>query len=504
MTDPVPLRPQSPLLDGGDDRAARVARELPHNIEVEQALLGALLRRPVEVYDAIANSGLEAGHFYAPEHFAVFDVIRRRLDRGRAVTIEAIYPALEGDGGLGEVGADYLHEIQAGIITTINAADYAATLIDLWRRRELILRLRETTEQLYDLSDVDATAAQIGEQASDDLITVTAEQGDLSGGVVTLERAVADQIAAYERAAQDPDASIGLMSGLVDFDRILDGFEDGRLYIVAARPAMGKTAFAQALASRLAANSGDGWSILFNLEMSAGQLAGRALSTAGKMDMRPARRGRMAPDQWDRMMGAAESLKGARVVIDARDTQTLASIERVTRQQMRKRRVACIVVDYLQLVTASAHARRYGNRVNEVSEMTRELKKLAKRFDLPVIVLSQLSRQVENREDKRPHLSDLRESGSIEQDADSVMFLYREQYYLEQEPPQQRPKETAAQFYEREFQYDAALTRCRNVLDVIVAKNRDAPTGTAKLFCELSTMTIDNLAQAESAQEDLI
>lgn len=500
MNAPIPLRDEPEILKKADKRPI----ELPHNLEVEQALLGALLRRPIEVYDRISTSGLEPHHFYAPEHIALYEVAQRMLDRGRSVTPEAIFPALEGDGGLGELGLDYLHDLAANIVTLVNVGDYAATVIDLWRRRELLLRMQDASFALHDLSDLDTTAAQIGEQVSDALIEVTAEHGDLSGGVVTLERAVADQLAAYERAAQDPDASIGLMTGLTDFDRILDGFENGRLYIVAGRPAMGKTAFAQTLTARLAERSGDGWALLFNLEMSAGQLAGRALSSAGKMDVRPARRGRMTSEQWDRMMAAADAMKGARVMIDARDTQTVASIERVTRQQMRKKRVVCVVVDYLQLITASAQARRYGNRVNEVSEMTRELKKLAKRFDVPVIVLSQLSRQVENREDKRPHLSDLRESGSIEQDADAVIFLYREQYYLEQEPPQQRAKETAAQFSEREFQYDAALTRCRNVLETLIAKNRDAPVGTAKLFCELATMTVDNLAEAESAQEDLI
>ena len=165
MSDPVQLRPQPRILEG--DAAERVARALPHNVEVEQALLGALLRRPIEAYDAIASTGLEPAHFYGPEHFAIFDVIQRRIDRGRAVTPEAIFPAIEGEGGLGELGLDYLHELQDCIVTLINVGDYATTLIDLWRRRELILRLRETTDQLYDLSDLDATAAQIGEQASD-------------------------------------------------------------------------------------------------------------------------------------------------------------------------------------------------------------------------------------------------------------------------------------------------------------------------------------------------
>ena len=483
-----------------DNGAEAMRRDPPSAIEVEQALLGALLRKNALV-DLAADTGLAPVHFYAPEHQRLYALIEGMVERGKPATPASLSQAVSQDEALSELGVAYLRELEAGIITLSNVEDYARQVTDTYRRRELIGALREATDELYTF-DLDRTAQQIGETLTDTIMGVSPDAPDESK-VVTLGQAVRQAIDQFDEAQRNPDSAMGLMTGFGDLDEMLTGFAPEQLVVLAGRPAMGKTAFSFALLQRLAAHAlGQGHTLFFSLEMGATELAERAIAAKARISTRKARRGRIDnPADWEKIEDAGQSYQTARVLIDDRPGHTVASIERSLRQQMRRRKVVAVVIDYLQIIKPprdSAHR----SRNDEISVMTRALKTLAKRWKIPVILLSQLSRDVEKREDKRPMLSDLRDSGSIEQDADVVGFLYRPEYYLEREEPERRAKETHEQFIERKAVHETRVAEARNVLEIIIAKQRRGPIGTVELYCDLSTMTFASLSREQQGDAD--
>ncbi|MEQ8604550.1 MAG: replicative DNA helicase [Marivibrio sp.] len=481
----------TPLRDGGEGEARAVSlRQPPHNIEVEQALLGAILRNN-RAYEA-AGDLLEARHFYAPEHQRLFQYIRTIVDRAQVANAASLGHIVDEDELLKGVGGrEYLYQLDAGLVTIINARQYAETVRDLFIKRELIGLGEDVVNDAYDSSDLDFTAEKQIEKAEQRLYDL-AVSGEADRTVVAIGRAAGEAVAAVEKAMQREGHVVGVTTGFRDVDNMLGGLHPSDLLILAGRPAMGKTALATNIAFNAAhaykkIETDDGQEIeegghvlFFSLEMSSEQLAARIMAERARVSSDKMRRGEIGNEEFDRVAAAAEELSRLPLYIDDTPALSITGLRQRARRVKRQHGLHLIVVDYLQLLQPPADKRVEG-RVNEVSEITRGLKTLAKELDVPVLALSQLSRQVENREDKRPQLADLRESGSIEQDADVVTFIYRPEYYLEKEHPEQRGNETPEKYQERVERHNQRLAEARNIAEVIIAKQRHGPVGTVEL-----------------------
>ncbi|WP_207478471.1 replicative DNA helicase [Arenibaculum pallidiluteum] len=471
-------------------------RVMPHNTEAEQGLLGAILTNN-KAYERVAEF-LKAEHFYDPLHQRVFAAVESLISQGRVADPVTLKGFFEKDPDLGGVGgAAYLAELAAQVVSVINAEHYGRVIHDLFLRRRLIDIGEETVNEAYD-QKVDADGVSQIEQAEQKLFEL-ASLGDVKGGFVSfsdsLKLAIDSAAAAYKRDS----AITGVTTGLIDMDRKLGGLHRSDLLILAGRPSMGKTS----LAVNMAFNAAKAWLdtggkegagvAFYSLEMSAEQLANRILADEARVPSEKIRRGDLKNEDFQRFAEAAQRVGRCPFYID--DTPAL-SINAVRTRSRRLARSApsglgLIVVDYLQLLRGSSSSSE--NRVQEISEITRGLKAIAKELNVPVLALSQLSRAVEQREDKRPLLSDLRESGSIEQDADVVMFVFREPYYLERSEPARRPDESDDKFNDR---YQRWQQRCEEVhatAEVIIAKQRHGPIGTVRLHFEGEYTRFGNL-----------
>lgn len=483
-------------LDLAERFMSRIAKTPPYNAEVEQALLGAILRNN-RAYDIVSDY-LRPVHFYVPEHIRLYEYIQTQIQSGQTASPASLSHVVSSDDILnGDVGGtEYLYELVANLATMMNVKDYGRTIYDLHIKRELIGLALDIEEVAYDTTDIDLKAESIVEIASDRLLNLM-DGGSTDNRVVTLSEAMAEQIELYSRASQNPD-SIGLKSHL-PIDDLLIAFMPECLYIVAARPGMGKTAMALDVSKRLQGSSPEGENVLFiSLEMSAPQLASRLLSSATGISARDGLRGKLSAAEIDTMIGIQREMQNVPLRFADRAGQSVAGIEMLLRREQHRAPVSALFIDYLGLLDPAEGRSRNNNRNNDVSEMTRGLKRLAKRWKIPVILLSQLSRDVEKREDKRPQMSDLRDSGSIEQDADVVIFLYRDEYYAVQEEPIRRSGETDDKFQGRLEAWEQRMMDAKNVLEVIVSKQRSGPTGTVRLFCDLNTMRFSALDQVHS------
>lgn len=464
-----------------DDIGVRVS---PHNMEAEQALLGAILEDN-RVLEEVSDF-LRANHFYVPVHQRLYDAILKLIDRGQnadAVTIKAYF---EKDEDLRDVGgADYIGDLAASTISIINAKNYAQIVHDCFIRRELISVGRDVVNNAFE-QDIDGSATDCLEVAEKRLYDL-AETGDNSGGFVTLKEAIGISIQHAEKAFKTEGHVTGITTGLRDMDKRLGGLQPSDLLILAARPGMGKTSLAVNIAYNAAAafaRSGgeEGGRVgVISLEMAADQLATRLLCDLSEVPFDRLRRGDFSAEEFRNMADAAAKLAQIPLHIDDTPAQSITAVRTRARRMKRKHGLEMLIVDYLQLLTGTG-SKQSENRVLEVSEITRGLKAIAKELQIPVIALSQLSRGVESREDKRPQLSDLRESGSIEQDADVVMFIYRQDYYTAKEEPVKRAEEDDAKYQQRYENWQSALAECSNISEVIISKQRHGPTGTVKLF----------------------
>jgi len=464
-------------------------REPPLNYEAEQALLGAILANN-RAYEKVSD-------FLLPEHFAdaphgrIFEACGRLIERGQIANSITLKHLFDGDEALADIGgARYLADLQKNFVTIINAADYGRTIHDLFLRRELIALGEDVVNEAFQ-PDLDITASdQI--EATEQRLYNLAEAGASEGGFKTFKSAVVEAINMAEQALKRDSHIAGVSSGFKDLDRLLGGLHPSDLVILAGRPSMGKTALATNIAYSAAATkhsrkgpSGEPVEVaetvaFFSLEMSAEQLATRIISEQAHVRSDSIRRGEIRDDEFDRIFQTSRHLYELPLFIDDTPALSVSALRTRARRLKRQHNLGMIVVDYLQLMQGPPGMRNE-NRVQEVSEITRGLKAIAKELNVPVIALSQLSRQTEQRDDKRPQLSDLRESGSIEQDADVVLFLYREEYYLAREKPSQRMNETSEKFNERLAGYDTRLDEARNIAEVIVAKQRHGPIGSIEL-----------------------
>ncbi len=461
----------------------------PSNLEAEQALLGALLANN-KAYERVSE-------FLAPEHFAdpihgrIYQSIARRIEAGQLADAVTLKAEFEHSGILAEVGGTaYLAQLLGAMVGIINAGDYGRAIHDSWIRRQLVDLGEVVVNRAFGDEDAIDGRAQIeaAEQALFDLAT----RGSAEGGFITFDRALTEAIAGAERAFQRSGHVSGLSTGLRDLDQRLGGLHPADLLILAGRPGMGKTAlatkiaFGAALALRAEAAGGAApraAAAIFSLEMSAEQLASRILAENARISGDRIRRGDIAQRDFDRFVEVSRTLTGLPLEIDDTPAITLSALRTRCRRLKRTRGLALVVVDYLQLMRPAAGTRPE-NRVLEISQITQGLKAIAKELAVPVIALSQLSRAVESREDKRPQLSDLRESGTIEQDADAVMFIYRDEYYLQQRAPKQLAFDSEEKYQDALAKWQRDMDRVYNKAELFIAKQRHGPTGKIDLFFE--------------------
>lgn len=460
-------------------------RILPQNLEAEQGLLGTLLIDN-RTYEKIGDF-LKPEHFLAPAHQRVFQAIRILVDRGQTASPVTLKTYFDKDEDLEQVGgAAYLADLAASVISILNIEDYARTIYDLYLRRELISFGNDAVNDAYE-HNIERDAQDIIEVAEAKLFSL-AETGDGQASFVTLRDSIKVAIDLAESAYNNKGGVTGVTTGLKDVDEKLGGLHNSDLLILAGRPSMGKTALATNMAFNAAnayAKSGGkegAITAFFSLEMSHDQLTTRILAEQSGISGDLLRKGNISEAQFRDFAQAAHNLTQVPLYIDDTPALSIGAIRTRCRRLKRKHGLGLIVVDYLQLLRGSGSKQSETNRVNEISEITRGLKALAKELHVPVLALSQLSRAVEQREDKRPMLSDLRESGSIEQDADVVMFVYREEYYLAREIPSQRDNEPMDKFNERYASWAQRLQDSANVAENIVAKQRHGPIGIVKLF----------------------
>ncbi|GGA50320.1 replicative DNA helicase [Pelagibacterium lentulum] len=475
-------------------------RLAPHNIEAEQALLGAILVNNEAFYRV--SDFLEPDHFYEPIHREIYEVCGKIIRTGKTATPITAKTYLQDELGEGVTMAQYLARLAAEATTVLNAADYGQAIYDLAIRRSLILIGEEVVESAYS-ADVDASANKQIEEAEKRLFDL-AEKGRYDGGFQGFNQALIEAINMAGEAYSRDGSLSGTATGLTDLDRLMGGLQRSDLIILAARPAMGKTSLATNIAFSVAkayqaepAPDGHMKTInggvvgFFSLEMSAEQLATRILAEQAEISSSDIRRGNIHESQYAKLVDTSNLMAQVPLYIDDTGGISIAQLAARARRLKRQKGLDLLIVDYLQLLSGSKKAGE--NRVQELTEITTTLKALAKELEVPIIALSQLSRQVENREDKHPQLADLRESGSIEQDADVVLFVYREEYYLGNKEPKEGTQE--------HLEWQAEMEKIHGRAEVIIAKQRHGPTGTVQLHFEANLTRFSNLAREDYLPE---
>ncbi|MDR0744468.1 MAG: replicative DNA helicase [Holosporales bacterium] len=464
-------------------------KTLLHNQDVEQALLGALILDN-SVIDTIPDY-FAAYHFASELHEKIFDAIRKIRDSGSIadpITL-GVYLTSDEMFKLAD-GQKYLLDLVDSTISLNNVREYSKIIYDLYLRRQIVLISDESITKAQELNAKES-ALNIIENTEKNLYEIaTGIVG--KGRLVQFSDALAESIEAAASAFRRDSHIVGVTSGFKLLDKWLGGLHKSDLLVVAGRPSMGKTAFATNISFNTTRaklnNSPDGTGVVFfSLEMSAEQLATRILATESGIPSDNIRRGEIPKDSFDKFLTISQDLEKLDLFIDDTPNITINQIRNRTRRLKRQHNIGLVVIDYLQLIESGKIGSSSENRVQEISEITRALKGLAKELDVPVLALSQLSRAVEQREDKKPQLSDLRESGSIEQDADVVMFVFREEYYKSRKEPQEGTIE------HDKWQMD--MEKIYNRSEIIIAKQRHGPVGTIKLYFDGRLTKFGNLME---------
>lgn len=458
-------------------------RSMPHNIEAEKALIGAIFVNN-RAHERVSEFLLPE-HFALGEHIHIYQAISNLVERGQIADPVTLKRYFEQEQGLVEIGGPaYLADLAGSAVSVINALEYGKIIYDLHLRRELINLGEDIVNRAYD-GNVEETATNQIEGAEQNLYDLATE-GQYEGGFEDFKTSLTQSLEVAAAAHKRQGGLAGVGTGLKDLDKLLGGLHNSDLLILAGRPAMGKTALVTNIAFNAAslyrASHGEEGAVVgfFSLEMSKDQLAARILAEQSEIPSDRTRKGELSNDEFSALAQAVQHISETPIFIDDTPALTVSALRTRARRLKRQHNLGLIIVDYLQLISGSANSRNDG-RVNEVSEITRGLKTLAKELEVPVIALSQLSRQVENREDKRPQLADLRESGSIEQDADVVMFIYRDEYYIEKAEPKQRPDEGVDKYAERQRDWEERLDRARGLAELIISKQRHGPVGIVPL-----------------------
>ncbi len=448
----------------------------PSNLEAEQALLGSILVNN-DIIDEIANT-INANVFYDPAHIKIYEVIESLNNKGMIANPITLKNFFEKDNMLNEVGGtEYLVKLTRFSSSTKQAIDYAKIVHEMYLRRELVLISDKLNTDTINASADEQNAEKIIEDTEKSLFDL-AERGSFSQSYLKFNQALDQTIEMATLAMQNDQGLVGVPTGLTDLDEKLGGLHKSDLIILAGRPSMGKTALATNIAynaaQHLQSRQEKSSIAFFSLEMSSEQLSTRILSEQAKIKSDDIRRGKVTEEEINRYIETSRNIYNLPLFIDETPAITIATLSNRARRIKRLSGLSLVVVDYIQLMRSNVSKNE--GRVQEISEITQGLKALAKELSVPVLALSQLSRAVEQRDDKQPQLSDLRESGSIEQDADVVMFVYRESYYLERKQPKLGSIEHA--------EWQSKMNDVNGLADIILGKQRHGPTGTIKVEFE--------------------
>ena len=446
--------------------------ELPNNIEAEQSVIGSILLTN-EIFDEV-NTIISSKNFYDPMHQKIFSAIENLIFKGMLANPITLKNYFENEKD--EINVpDYLVKITKFSSSARQAIEYSKIIYDMFVRRELI-KISETTIDVAKLNDLNISGQSIIEN-SEKLLFDLAEKGSFNSSIIKFDEAMKLTIEMASNAYKNEEGIVGVPTGLRDLDDRLGGLHQSDLIIIAGRPSMGKTALATNIAfnaaSKLQESKKKSTVAFFSLEMSSEQLSTRILAEQSRIKSNDIRRGKISDEQFDKFIETSKNITELPLFIDETPAITIAALSNRARRIKRIHGLDLIVVDYIQLMRA---VNTKDGRVQEISEITQGLKALAKELAVPVLALSQLSRAVEQRDDKKPQLSDLRESGSIEQDADVVMFVYREAYYLERKEPRPATVEHA--------EWQAKMNEVSNLAEIIIGKQRHGPTGNVLLEFE--------------------
>ena len=457
------------------DLVRNYPKELPNNIESEQSVIGSILVSN-DIFDEVSPI-IDHTKFYDPIHQKIFLAIENLISKGMLANPITLKNYFENDKNLVELeGHEYLVKITKFSTSLRQTIEYAKIIYDMHVRRELI-KISETTIDNASNKNIDLPGEKIIEE-SEKLLFDLAERGSFSKSFIKFDAALNQTIEMASKAFKSDEGIVGVPTGLTDLDDRLGGLHNQDLVIIGGRPSMGKTALATNIAFHAAKNiqeKGLKSSVaFFSLEMSSEQLSTRILSEQSRIKSNDIRRGKISEEQFDKFIETSKNISELPLYIDETPAISIAAISNRARRIKRLFGCELVVVDYIQLMRAT-NIRNEG-RVQEISEITQGLKAIAKELNVPVLAVSQLSRAVEQRDDKKPQLSDLRESGSIEQDADVVMFVYREAYYLERKEPRPATVEHA--------EWQAKMNEISNLADIMIGKQRHGPTGNIKVEFE--------------------
>ena len=462
-------------------------RRAPSNVHAEQMLLGAILINNKAIEQV--NEFLRKEHFFETLHQKIYQSILVLIEKGLTASPITIRSMLENDSLYQEAGGnEYIIKLTTIAMVVINPNEYGKIIYDLALKRNLIDIGETIVNKAYDSTLEEEAIDQL--ELAESKLYALASEGINEKSFVQMSQPVSDSLDSINRAMKTTGHVTGISTGLIDLDHKLSGFQNSDLVIIAGRPSMGKTAFAinfafnacKALQKKARKDEKPMSVGFFSLEMSSQQLATRLLSMMTKIDSTQLRNGKVNEEHYNLLRKSAAELAEMSFFIDDTPALSIAAVRTRARKLKRKHNLGIIFIDYLQLLRASNVA---NNRVLEISEITQGLKAIAKELDIPVIALSQLSRAVEQREDKKPMLSDLRESGSIEQDADLVMFLYREEYYLKRKEPNAGDS--------KYVEWQEQLNKVHNMAEILVAKHRNGAVGNVQLFYEDKYSTVSNL-----------
>ena len=460
-------------------------KQLPSNIEAEQAVIASILVSN-DIYDEISPI-LNPQKFFDPIHVKLYETIEKLISKGLLANPITLKNHFENNEGLKELGGqEYLIKITKFSTSVKQAIDYANIVQEMHVRRELIKISQSVLDEASTNADVSTSGVEIIQNAEKSLFDL-AERGHFNQSFIKFESALKQTIEMAKSAYQNDEGIVGVPTGLTDLDARLGGMHKQDLIIIAGRPSMGKTALATNIAFHAAKNiekKGTKSTVaFFSLEMSSEQLSTRILSEQSKIRSNDIRRGKVSVKEFEQFIETSKNIFELPLYIDETPAVTIATISNRSRRIKRLFGLELIVIDYIQLMKSSR--KMEFNRVQEISEITQGLKALAKELNVPVLALSQLSRQVEHRDDKKPQLADLRESGSIEQDADVVMFIFREAYYLERKEP------TLGSIEHAEWQQK--MNEISSLADIMISKQRHGPTGNVKVEFEAMYTKFKNL-----------
>ncbi len=461
-----PLDEQGSLPSASEDQEIAKLRTPPHSIEAESSVLGGLLLDN-NAWDRVGDL-LKEGDFYRYEHQAIYAAIGALINASKPADVITVFEQLKNQGKAQEMGGlTYLNNLAQYVPSATNIRRYA----EIVRERAILRKLVTASDEISTnaFNPQGKTVERILDEAEAKIFAIGEEGSRNKQGFQSLDNLVIDLLDKVQEMADNPADVTGVPTGFADLDRMTSGLQAGDMIVLAARPSMGKTSFAVNIAEHVALNEGLPVAI-FSMEMGAAQLAVRIVGSIGRVNQGNLRTGKLTDDEWPRLTEAIERLRTVSLHIDETPGLSPGELRANARRLARQcGKLGLIVVDYLQLMSGSGSAASSDNRATELGEISRGLKMLAKELQCPVIALSQLNRSVEQRTDKRPMMSDLRESGAIEQDADIIMFIYRDDYYNKdsKEP---------------------------NVAEVIIGKQRNGPTGTVKLFFQKNQTRFENLA----------